>query len=118
MVSKSAQQIVGGIDLRIGTSQRLIMYAGQVGYGVDEIFRGHRFAARSVRLLFPLALRHHLNPLWITCNPDNFASRRTCELAGGTLMEIVPLPNSDELYLEGEREKCRYRFDLKELLAE
>ena len=74
--------------------------------------RGHRYAARSVRLLLPLARAHGFTTLWITCNPDNWPSRRTCELAGGTLVEIVDLPPDNDMYLEGERQKCRYRFDL------
>jgi hypothetical protein len=37
--------------------------------------------------------------------------RRICERLGATLAEIVPLPDND-MYLEGEREKCRYRIDL------
>jgi len=53
-----------------------------------------------------------LNPLWITCNPDNLASRKTCEIAGGVMMEIVDLPEHNIMYKQGERQKCRYRFDL------
>jgi tagatose 1,6-diphosphate aldolase len=60
----------------------------------------------------PLARRHGINPLWITCNPDNHASRRTCERLGATLVEIVPVPVGHTLYQRGEREKCRYRVDL------
>ena len=88
------------------------MYGGHIGYGVLPRYRGHRYAARACKLLFPLARRHGLNPLWITCNPDNIASRRTCELAGGKLVEIVDLPEDIDMYQAGERQKCRYRFDL------
>jgi tagatose 1,6-diphosphate aldolase len=75
-------------------------------------YRGKRFAARATRLLFPLARDLDLNPLWITCNPENVASRRTCERAGGRLVEVVKLPRDHNLYRKGERAKCRYRFDL------
>lgn len=103
---------MGSITLRIGDSEFLTMYAGQIGYGVEPAFRGHHLAARSVQLLLPLARRHGLNPLWITCNPDNFASRRSCEIAGGQMIEIVDLPTDCDMYREGERQKCRYRFEL------
>jgi tagatose 1,6-diphosphate aldolase len=33
-------------------------------------------------------------------------------LAGAVFVEIVPLPPNNDQYLEGEREKCRYRIDL------
>ena len=50
--------------------------------------------------------------LWITCNPDNFASRCTCERLGCKLVEIVRVPPGHTLYQRGEFEKCRYRLDL------
>ena len=100
----------GDINLRLGDYEFLITYAGQVGYNVAPEFRGRHFAARSVRLLLPLARAHGIRPLWITCNPDNIASRRTCELAGGEMVEVVDLPQDCEMYREGERQKCRYRF--------
>jgi tagatose 1,6-diphosphate aldolase len=112
MVRTDIGQKVGQIDLRIGDSHHLTHYAGQIGYGVDEPHRGHRYAARSVKLLLPLAQKHGLDPLWITCNPDNWASRRSCELAGAILYEIVDLPEDTDMYREGERQKCRYRIDL------
>ena len=59
-----------------------------------------------------LAKKHGINPVWITCNPDNWASRRTCEIAGGKLIEIVDIPKHNDQYKIGERQKCRYRFDL------
>jgi tagatose 1,6-diphosphate aldolase len=104
--------IAGGIGLRVGHTRNLEMYLGHVGYNVYPPARGRRLAARAVRLLLPLARRLGLNPLWITCNPDNVPSRRTCELAGGRLVEVVPLPADHPLALRGEHEKCRYRFDL------
>ncbi|HEY7119909.1 MAG TPA: GNAT family N-acetyltransferase [Tepidisphaeraceae bacterium] len=104
--------IVGGLNLRVGHTENLEMYLGHIGYGVYPPARGRHLAARAVRLLQPLARRSGINPLWITCNPDNVASRRTCELAGGTLVDTVPLPAEHPLYHRGERTKCRYRFDL------
>ena len=109
--TESGEQM-GRIDLRIGVTTNLVMYGGQIGYGVEAAYRGNHYAARSCKLLFPLALRHDINPLWITCNPDNIASRKTCELAGGVMVEIVDLPEDNIMYKQGERQKCRYRFDL------
>jgi tagatose 1,6-diphosphate aldolase len=105
-------QPLGRIALRIGNSDYLTLYAGHIGYRVEEPFRGNRYAARACRLIFPLALRHSLNPLWITCNPENTPSRRTCELVGGSYVETVALPRDNDMYRIGERLKCRYRVDL------
>ncbi len=103
---------IGRIELRIGNTNRIVMYGGHIGYGVAPEHRGHRYAARACRLLLPLARSHGLKTLWITCNPDNVASRRTCELAGAKFVEIVDLPEDIDMYQEGERQKCRYRLDL------
>lgn len=50
--------------------------------------------------------------LYITCNPDDHASRITCEYAGGTLLEIVALPEENDMRDDGEFEKCIYKFIL------
>ena len=104
-------ETMGEISLRVGNNDNT-KYGGNVGYGVDEKFRGHHYSARSLKLISALAKQHGLNTLWVTCNPENVASRKTCELAGGKLVEICDLPADNEQYLKGERKKCRYRFDL------
>jgi predicted acetyltransferase len=105
-------EAIGRIQLRIGNTRHIVMYAGHIGYSVDPEYRGRRYAARGCRLLFPLARRHGLKTLWVTCDPDNMASRRTCELAGATLVEIVDLPEDTDMFRRGERQRCRYRIDL------
>lgn len=103
---------VGTASLRLGNSEYIHRYAGHIGYGVDPAHRGHHYAARACRLLFSLAREHGMTTLWITCNPENVASRRTCELVGGELVDIVDLPIDSDMYREGERQKCRYRIRL------
>ena len=112
-VMKQAQtrEIMGWINLRVSNDER-VQHFGHIGYNVAAPFRGHHYAARGVRLLLPLAKKHGIEPLYITCNTENIASRKTCELAGGTLVGIFPLPVDTEMYRRGERQKCRYRFDL------
>jgi predicted acetyltransferase len=110
MVREGSSIVVGSISLRIGNPDRLVLYCGHIGYNVKPEYRGHHFAARSVRLLIPLAAVHKLNPVWITCDPDNVASRRTCELVGAEFVEIIDIPPEEELYHGGIRQKCRYRL--------
>jgi predicted acetyltransferase len=104
---------VGQVDLRVGNTRHLVMYGGHIGYGVDKDYRGNRYAARACNLIRQVALDHGLRTLWITCNPDNWPSRRTCEILGCELVEIVDLPENTNMYQEGERQKCRYRWDLE-----
>lgn len=103
---------VGKIQLRAETTERIVLYRGHIGYSVVPEHRGQHLAARSVKLLKPLARHHRLGPVWLTCNPTNIASRRSCELAGARLVEIIPLAADEEMYQLGDREKCRYRLEL------
>ena len=110
MVHSISGEEMGQINLRSQTNRIIERYAGHVGYSVRELFRGHRYAARSVALILPLAQSLNINPLWITCDPDNTASRRSCEIAGAELIEIVDLPSDYAGYAFGQRQKCRYRL--------
>lgn len=105
-------RIAGSIGLRLGRTPSIEMYFGHLGYHVLPPARGHHFAQRACRLLFPLARAHGYFTLWITCNPDNLASRRTCEHLGATLVDTVAVPHDNPLYQQGDRQKCRYRIDL------
>jgi tagatose 1,6-diphosphate aldolase len=106
------ESIAGAIGLRIGGNHDTYMYYGHIGYHVYPQHRGHHYAERSCRLLLPLAKRHGLKTLWITCNPENAPSRRTCERLGATFVEIVNVPPGHPLQLRGEHQKCRFRVDL------
>jgi predicted acetyltransferase len=50
--------------------------------------------------------------LWITCDPENAASRRSLELAGAKFVEVVDVPEDCVIYKTGHARKCRYRIDL------
>lgn len=110
IVRVDADEPVGLLSLRVGSSDALRLYAGHVGYAVAERHRGHRYASRALRLVAPLAWRNGIVPLWITCDPGNHASRRTCELAGAEYVDTVPLPPDNDMYARGDRLKCRYRL--------
>jgi tagatose 1,6-diphosphate aldolase len=105
-------EIAGGIGFRVGQTRDLELYSGHFGYNVYPPARGNHYAERACRLLLPLARAHGLRRIWITCNPDNWASRRTCERLGCKLAEIVAVPRNHVLYQKGEREKCRYWLDI------
>lgn len=102
---------IGQCDLRLGHNENT-WYGGNIGYRIEEPYRGHRYAAKACLLLFALAKRHGMKYLTITCNPENTASARTCEIAGCMLVETVDLPPHNEMYRKGERQKRIYRIDL------
>jgi predicted acetyltransferase len=104
---------IGQVTFRAGHTHTLEYYSGHIGYSISEPMRGRGFAEKAVRLLLPFIQRHGFSVIWITCNPDNVASRRTCERLGAEFIEIVPLPVDNDMYLQrGETHKCRYRLEL------
>lgn len=104
--------IAGGIAFRIGTTPEIETFVGHIGYHVYPPARGHHYAERATRLLLPLARRHGMRRLWITCNPDNLASRRSCERLGARLIETVLIPPTHPFYQRNERAKCRFLLEL------
>ena len=101
----------GHCDLRIGHNDKTYI-GGNIGYGVDEPYRGHHYAAKACALLFQLARKHGMEYVIITCDPTNAASSRTCQIAGGKYMETADIPEDNEMYAEGKRQVMIYRFDL------
>lgn len=102
---------IGECDLRVGHNENTY-YGGNIGYSINEEYRGHHYAGKACLLLFELAKRHNMDYLIISCDPDNFASRKTCEYAGGKLSEIAELPEGNDMRSNGETEKCIYKFML------
>ncbi len=102
---------MGTCDLRLGHNDKLY-FGGNIGYRVEEPYRGHHYAGKACLLLFELAKKHELGYLIITCNPDNYPSRKTCEYAGGELLEVAELPTDSDMRARGETKKCIYRFEL------
>lgn len=102
---------IGTIRLRIG-SVRKLRCPGHIGYEVIHKHRGHRYAARSCRLLLPLARAHGLKALWLTVKPTNRASRRSGELAGARYVDTIRIPRDHEMHRDGGRFLRRYRIRL------
>jgi hypothetical protein len=88
------------------------LYLGHIGYHVFPPARGRHLAERACRLVLPLAARHGMRTLWITCNPENGPSRRTIERLGASYVNTVDLPSTHILYKRGERQKRRYRLEV------
>jgi [ribosomal protein S5]-alanine N-acetyltransferase len=100
-IRKDGQKI-GAINLRIGYTDGLY-YGGQIGYGIDEAFRGHSHAMKACKLLVPVIKAHGMTKIIITNNFTNIASRRTCEKLGAKLLRVARLPEWHDLYQEGQR---------------
>jgi len=102
---------IGYCDLRVGHNEKTYI-GGNIGYGIDEAYRGQNYASKACKLMFELAKRHQMTHLIITCNPDNIASYKTIEKAGGKFKEITDVPKGNEMYFRGERKVKIYQVDL------
>ncbi|HEY8364569.1 MAG TPA: GNAT family N-acetyltransferase [Haloplasmataceae bacterium] len=102
---------MGFIDIRIGHNKNTY-YGGNIGYTIYEPFRGHHYAAKACNIIKQIAIYHNMTKLYITCNPDNIPSRKTCEKLGLEFKGIIDLPEDNEMYLEGEKQKCLFEWKL------
>ncbi len=98
MIHAETQALMGEIRLRVGLTERLKEYGGHVGYEVVEKYRGHHYAARSFRLLFPLLRKLGINPVVITCYPDNLPSVKTIESVGARLVSTKEVEIEPHVY--------------------
>jgi len=100
---------IGTISIRIGNNENTEL-GGHIGYGINEEFRGNSFASKACKIIMQVALAHGLNRLVITCNPNNYASRKTCENIGANLNKTIDLPIDSDLYKKGEMQSCKYEW--------
>ncbi|TGY97487.1 GNAT family N-acetyltransferase [Petralouisia muris] len=106
------EQKIGACDLRMGHNENTY-YGGNIGYEIEESYRGRHYAQKACKALLQLAKACKMEYVLITCNPDNIASRKTSEYAGGVLEGIVELPEGHELRSGGRTQSCIYRIDLE-----
>ena len=108
----AADVTVGAIVLRLGDTESLRRYGGQVGYRVAPAHQRRGYATEALRLLMPIAVTHGFAELWVTCRPGNIASRRVLEKAGARFVEVVKTPTDSDLFARGDWEMCRYLLEL------
>ena len=104
---------MGYVSLRLGESPSLY-YLGHIGYRIDPLYRGYGYARQACELLRPLLREHGLRTVVITTDPDNTASRRTCEHLGCVLESIADVPQEYRVLCSGSEQKCRYIFFSRE----
>ena len=51
--------------------------------------------------------------VWLTVDPQNLPSQKTCALLGAKYVDTVRLPKTNEQYAQGDRYKRRYRVALR-----
>ena len=104
--------VIGHIHFRLGDTEKILKYIGHVGFGIDEQYRGNKYAAKACRIISKVAKEHLMESLIITCNPENYASRKICEAIGANLIEVIDIPETSDAFSLNETQKCRYEWEL------
>jgi predicted acetyltransferase len=77
------REFVGYLALRHALTPWLLEEGGHIGYSVRPSRRREGHAGRALVAALPEAARLGLERVLVTCDEDNFGSRRTIERAGG-----------------------------------
>ena len=103
----------GAISVRLGEGP-CTYYFGHIGYHIDPPWRGQHWARRACRLVAGLLREHGFRTAIITCDPDNYASRRTIEGLDCVLSRTVRVPQDFRDRWNGEISavKCIYIWHL------
>jgi predicted acetyltransferase len=77
------EEVVGRISLRHELNELLHAWGGHIGYAVRPSARRRGHATAALAGMLELCRRRGIDPVLVTCDVDNVASRRTIEGAGG-----------------------------------
>lgn len=102
-------RFIGRISMRIGSNFDSY-YNGNIGYEIEENFRGNNFAFKACKLVLQIAKAHGMNEIILTCDENNIASYKTIEKLGGELIEIVKPPKTYFAYRENMKKQRIYRL--------
>ncbi len=103
-------QVVGEVLFRIGFNEN-IYYGGNIGITIFEEYRGNRYAGFASKMLLKVAKKHNIKEIYVTCNPDNIASKKTIETnINCQFVERALIPKHNDQYEKGMREKLIYKL--------
>jgi predicted acetyltransferase len=81
-------QVVGRISLRHALTPWLWEVGGHIGYAVRPSARRRGHATRALGLMLPIAAERGIDPVLVTCDETNDASRKVIEANGGILEDL------------------------------
>jgi predicted acetyltransferase len=81
-------EYLGRITLRHELTDALHTWGGHVGYAVRPSARRRGHAAAALRGILEVAWSRDIDPVLVTCDVDNVASRRVIESVGGTFEDV------------------------------
>jgi predicted acetyltransferase len=96
------EEYLGRISVRHRLTEPLLTWGGHIGYAVRPSARRRGHATRALALMLPVCAGLGIDPVLVTCDVDNVASRRTIEKNGGVYEDTrvgklrywVPVPGA------------------------
>lgn len=89
-------QNIGKISLRLADNLDAY-WDGNIGYEIDEEYRGHNYAYEATKLVIEIAKMHNMSRLYFSCDSNNIASIKTIEKLGANFLE-ESIPSMDYVY--------------------
>lgn len=81
--------LVGRLSIRLELKGTLVTLGGHIGYQVLEGHRRRGYGTEMLRQALPMCAELGLDPVLITCDLDNVASRKIIEANGGVYEKTV-----------------------------
>ena len=100
IILKQKHIAIGKISFRIGHNYHSY-YNGNIGYEINEEYRGHHYALLACQLVLRVAQYHKMDRIYLTCDYGNVASFKTIEKLGAKFIEEV-LPPKDWIFYYDE----------------
>ena len=111
IILKEKDVEIGKISIRIGHNKHSY-YNGNIGFEINEGYRGNKYSLLAAKLVFPVAKYHGIDYLYISCDESNIASSKIIENLGANLVESVVPPIDYIFYYEGMGTQKIYKLDL------
>ncbi|MGD9910340.1 MAG: GNAT family N-acetyltransferase [Candidatus Izemoplasmatales bacterium] len=107
----SISTTIGKISIRIGHNEHSYIN-GNVGYEIDESFRGNDYSKLAVMMTYMVARFHGMTHLIISCEEDNYSSKSVINKLGGIHIETITPPSNYVFYYDGIPKYSIYRVDI------
>jgi predicted acetyltransferase len=87
-------KIIGRVSIRHILSEYLAVAGGHIGYGIVPSERYKSYGTMLLKLAIPVAFSLGIYRILITCDNDNFGSRKIIEKNGGIFENLIEDPYS------------------------
>lgn len=102
---------IGSISAKLGMNE-FLYYVGNIGYNIDEPFRGNGYACEAVELIKQLFRKNGFTKVIITNDPRNYASIRVCEKLGAKFIKTVDVPEGHILLSQGHEQENIWELEI------